>query len=294
MPPVATRQLDENSWGPVFLVRTIRSLKDALFPVTCLTCGCFYARKTDSGSTVSGAPSMEFFLFESYEKVFQILLASHLCPDCVLGFSPVRSPLCPSCGIMFRGGKGDDHVCQECIRSSRRFHKARAVGVYEDRLVDVVRRFKYDGKIQLARPLEILMFMAFIRHWADDPVHLVLPVPLHGERLRKRGFNQAYLLIKDWPILSAKSHLPDFEYQVEKEILQRSVKTKSQTGLNREQRRINLRGAFTVKDPAKIFGKRVLVVDDVNTTGTTINECAHALLDAGADRVDALTLAKAL
>ncbi|OGP57335.1 MAG: hypothetical protein A2V65_04095 [Deltaproteobacteria bacterium RBG_13_49_15] len=195
---------------------------------------------------------------------------------------------------MFRGGKGGDYVCRECIRSSRRLHKARAVGVYEDRLVEVIHRFKYDGKIQLARPLEILMFMAFIRHWAGDPVHLILPVPLHGERLRKRGFNQSYLLIKGWRMLTTKSHLPDFDYQVEKEILQRSVKTKSQTGLNREQRRINLKGAFTVKDPAKIFGKRVLIVDDVNTTGTTLDECAQALLGAGADRVDALTLAKAL
>jgi ComF family protein len=195
---------------------------------------------------------------------------------------------------MFHGRQGLDHLCPACDGSVRVFGKARAVGAYAEKMMQAVHRLKYDGKIQLARPLGMLMFHAFCRIWDDDPVDWVMPVPLHRRRLKSRGYNQASLLVRDWPRYSRLSQRPPFAYRISKEILIRTRWEKSQTGLSRKARSAGVRNAFTVKSPSRVRGKKILLVDDVHTTGATIEACAAILRRAGARQVDVLTLARTL
>jgi ComF family protein len=158
----------------------------------------------------------------------------------------------------------------------------------------LVHRFKYAGKIQLAGPLGRLMRNTFMRYWNSEKVDLILPVPLHSIKFRKRGFNQSYLLIRRWKSTSSPTLGEVFDVPVNTDVLVRSKATVSQTGLGRQQRLKNIKAAFSVKIPEKVIDKKVLLVDDVYTTGATVNECARVLLKAGADRVDVLTVARAM
>lgn len=195
---------------------------------------------------------------------------------------------------MFAACSGEDHTCGECLQRPKRFRMARAFGVYDEALLDAIHRFKYRGKIQLARPLGTLLAAALLMHWRDDPPDLVVPVPLHPRRLRERGFNQALLLSRGWfrGGRSLRSQLPPMA--LERDILQRKRWTAPQTGLGRKARLNNIRNAFTVAGRDRIAGKKILLIDDVYTTGATVNECARVLRKAGAARVDALTLARTL
>ena len=157
-----------------------------------------------------------------------------------------------------------------------------------------IHRFKYAGKIQLAGLLGGLMLNAYRRFWQHAKFDLILPVPLHTKKLRKRGFNQSYLLIRSWKSIS---NLPATELStnpVATDVLIKSKATLPQTGLGRQQRLKNVKGAFRVLTPHKVKAKKVLLIDDVYTTGATVNECARVLLKAGAERVDVLTVARAI
>jgi len=158
----------------------------------------------------------------------------------------------------------------------------------------VIHCFKYKGKIQLARPLGTLLFAAFISFWDKMSIDLIVPVPLHAKKLRIRGFNPSFLLVKDWvrilELLSGR--LPDI--QVDINVLAREKWTEPQTGLGRKERLANIKNAFNISDGSKITGKKILLVDDVYTTGATVNECAKVLLKGGAGHVDVLTLARSM
>jgi len=163
---------------------------------------------------------------------------------------------------------------------------ARAAFAYHGSLREVVHCFKYRGKTQLFRPLGRLMQTAFLRFWQGRPVDLVLPVPLHRSRLRERGFNQALLLARGWRQGDGPPLPP-----VDGGVLVRMRATASQAGLDRKGRCANIAGAFAVRSPERVEGRRLLVVDDVLTTGATVEECARALKASGAAAVDVLTLA---
>lgn len=120
----------------------------------------------------------------------------------------------------------------------------------------------------------------------DQPV-LVLPVPLHISKRRKRGFNQSELIAKE-----ALKHLPLSRFEPHAGNLRRLRATDSQTGLTRHQRRENVRGAFRVDRPQQLNGRSVLLVDDVYTTGTTLNECARVIRAAGASQIVVATVAR--
>ncbi|MCK7503942.1 MAG: hypothetical protein MZV70_07475 [Desulfobacterales bacterium] len=159
------------------------------------------------------------------------LLGPHFCPGCLQGVLRVGHPLCPGCGVMFKGGVGEDHVCGRCLATPPPFHMARAAFVYDRSLVDVIHCFKYKGKTQLARPLGLLLFEAFERYWGRAPVDVVLPVPLHRRRLRERGFNQALLLVRRWPLRPGMPKVP-----VDTDVLRRARATAPQAGLGRRGR----------------------------------------------------------
>lgn len=161
-------------------------------------------------------------------------------------------------------------------------------------LMTAIHRFKYAGKIQLAEPLGRLMLNAYRRFWEPEKFDLILPVPLHAKKLRKRGFNQSYLLIRSWKTISIPLAVELSAIPVSTDVLIKKKATIPQTGLGRQQRLINIRGAFRVQYPQKVDAKKVLLIDDVYTTGATVNECARMLLKAGAEFVDVLTVARAM
>ena len=130
------------------------------------------------------------------------------------------------------------------------------------------------------------MAEALQRYWHGSSPDLLLPVPLHRQRLRERGFNQALLLVKD---LSRRTGIP-----CDKRILQKKKPTLPQVNLSGPEREKGVRGAFQITEKEKLKGKLILLVDDVYTTGATVNECSKVLMAGGAERVDVFTLAHAI
>jgi ComF family protein len=207
------------------------------------------------------------------------------CPQCTAGIRFIRSPLCPRCGMPYPHLEGEDHLCGECLVAERPFAVARAVGLYEDTLLTAIHLFKYRGRIGIGKVLGNIMADFAGGIWDMKAFSVIMPVPLHKKRLRERGFNQAVILARR---IAKRFALPlDFL------ALRREVFTEPQVGLGHEERSINVRGAFTVREPERAAGKRILLVDDVYTTGSTLAECARTLLNAEADSVAVLTLARA-
>jgi ComF family protein len=296
------------------LIRTVKAFKQALFPTRCLVCGSFFHsaqhKKCDLEPGAMDADrsniAQEFiekpvltsahgnYYSDNIPKVFEKLMTPFLCPTCTSGFLPVESPQCSRCGMVFKSRQGEDHVCGECLDSPKRFQIARSAGIYKYTLMAVIHCFKYKGKTQLARPLGTLLFTAFINFWDKMSIDLIVPVPLHVKKLRMRGFNPSFLLVKDWVRIPEFLHvgLPDIPIDIN--VLERRRWTEPQTGLGRKERLANIKNAFNISNDSKITGKRILLVDDVYTTGATVNECAKVLLKGGAGHVDVLTLARAV
>jgi len=283
------------------LIRIAESLREALFPTRCLVCGSFFHPVDHKGYPSCGKDFQGGGVFSRDRTfIFNMLMESFLCPACSKGFSPVESPLCLKCGAMFRSREGDDHLCGPCLSSTKRYRKARAVGIYDKTLRPLIHCFKYKEKIQLANPLEKLLFALFINFYykegndGEEGTDLVVPVPLHVRRFRKRGFNQAFFLIRNWVGMAQAldMNLPFFE--IGRDILVRNKWTEPQVGLDRDKRRLNMKDAFSLSDSERVKGKRILLVDDVYTTGATVDECAKILMGGGAKYVDVLTLARTM
>lgn len=296
------------------LIRIAKAFKKALFPTRCLVCGSFFHSEqqhifdlkpgaTDADSSniaqkfieeIDLTSAHDNYYLGNIPKVFDKLMAPFLCPTCTSGFLPVESPKCPRCGMMFKSRQGEDHLCGECLDSPKGFQIARSAGIYKYTLMAVIHCFKYKGKIQLSRPLGTLLFAAFVSFWDKMNIDLIVPVPLHSKKLKMRGFNPSFLLVKDWVRIAKflNVRLPDIPVDIN--VLARRRWTEPQTGLGRKERLANIKNAFNISNGSKITGKRILLVDDVYTTGATVNECAKVLLKDGAGRVDVLTLARAV
>lgn len=207
-----------------------------------------------------------------------------ICETCFNGFVKIGPPRCPICGIPFFTGMQEDHVCEECLRKRPFFLRARAPYLYQGGLMTAIHRFKYGGRSHFADTLGPLL-ASFAGAWLGEREDLlVMPVPLHPKRLRERGFNQSLLLARH--VASALAAELDFLS------LRRTKHTIPQTGLKAMERRKNVRKAFQVATYEAVKGRAVLLVDDVATTGNTLNECARVLRKAGASEVFSLVLAR--
>jgi ComF family protein len=199
--------------------------------------------------------------------------------------------LCERCGRPFLTAAGDDHVCGDCIARAPAFFSARAWACYPNGatgghpLRQVVQKFKYGRKVSLGKPLGRLLAHGCREFVAACKPDVIVPVPLHRARLRWRGFNQSVLLGRE---VSRVSRIP-----IELFLLTRDRETLPQTQLSEDERRKNVRGAFSVRPDAATAGSTVLLVDDVYTSGATVNECSRVLKRAGARTVYVLTLARA-
>jgi ComF family protein len=196
--------------------------------------------------------------------------------------------------LPFPSRSGPDHLCAECIAQPKFFRIARAPLIYEQVLTGVIHGFKYKAKIQLADPLSKILLTAFNLFWEEDSIDLVLPVPLHQQKIRKRGFNQAYLLVRNWNRLTGQEPYCRADVQIERNLLVRRAATAPQSDLGRAMRAVNVKNAFDLKGRDRVKDRRILLIDDVYTTGSTVNECARLLLNCGARHVDVLTLARAV
>lgn len=212
------------------------------------------------------------------------------CVACREKIRLVSHPLCGRCGRPFLDASGEDHLCGACLMRTPHFLQARAWACYpreeteEHPLREVVQRFKYGRKVSLGKPLGRLMAKGCYGFFQGCPLDVIIPVPLHPKRLRWRGFNQAVILAREVSRLWQVPMDPFFLF--------RSRETPPQTQLREEERRKNVRSAFSLNPEKSVEGKRLLLVDDVYTSGATVNECSRTLVRAGAKEVYVLTLAR--
>ncbi len=216
-----------------------------------------------------------------------------LCAACRKNLIPFESPHCTCCGHLFPRGPGENHLCTHCLETPLPMEKVRAAFAYQGSLKGLLPRFKYSARLSLAQEFESHLYAAFETHFDPLAVDLVLPIPLHIKKLRQRGFNQAYLLVRNFIRLFGERHGALPPWQINLTALERIRHTPPQTGFDTRARFRNMAGAFAVKEPDRIGEKRILLVDDVYTTGATCHSAARALLEAGAAGVDVLVLARA-
>lgn len=204
-----------------------------------------------------------------------------VCEKCMERLNFVSRTACVICGrpLISQSLK----KCDDCTQVARLFNCGRGVGVYGGQLKEYILDLKYRGRWDLAEPLGELMGEFLKAHRELLPVDVIVPVPLHMERLAERGYNQAELLAR---CLGRKARIP-----LSSANLVRTRATLPQKGLKLKERMGNMSGAFSALIPGDIQGKSVLLVDDIFTTGITANECSKTLLLAGARQVKVLVLA---
>ncbi|MDH4152202.1 MAG: ComF family protein [Nitrospira sp.] len=214
-------------------------------------------------------------------------LVPHFCTSCWSTLQPMPTARCARCDRPFVSpaatAYSPQHRCYACVEHPPSYTRAWTLYPYTPPLQDAIRLLKYQGKVSLVTPLANLMLTTLPQ---VDAIDLVIPVPLHHERLCQREFNQALLLADQ-----IGRHL---SISVSYTNLVRTTPTPPQTTLSRRNRLKNLRHTFAVQHPAELMNKRILLIDDVFTTGTTVNECAKTLRRSGSADVFVLTLARTI
>ncbi len=207
--------------------------------------------------------------------------AAHcLCPKCFGKLKFITKPCCKICGRPFEYDMFDNLICGKCMEKKPRFDMARSVLIYDKFSKQLILAFKHGDHTELA-PL-FTKFLLFAEPEIFKNVDMILPVPLHRFRLIRRKYNQAGVLGKH---LSRKTKIPFYP-----SVIKRVKSTQSQGHMSRTKRKRNLVGAFQIPKPDKVKGKTILLIDDVMTTGATVEECAKTLKKAGAKSVKVLTL----
>ncbi len=207
-----------------------------------------------------------------------------LCSSCWQQIDYITAPQCKICGFPFEYHYADKSLCGACLQEQPIFNQARSTFIYTDASKPLILRFKHADGIHAA--LTFGKWMANAGKELLDNADLLLPVPLHWTRLFTRRYNQAALLVNS---LAQETGIPAYN-----DILTRNRYTPSQGQRTPRQRKLNVSGAFNVakKHQQLIVDKRLLLVDDVYTTGATVNACAKSLLKHGVAAVDVLTLAR--
>jgi len=206
-----------------------------------------------------------------------------LCKSCLAAIHPLPAARCPICALPYPIASGLGHLCGRCNVSRPLFKNVHAVGLYQGPLSKAVHALKFSRSPLLVRFLGNQLAKTVRRQRQADISPLIVAVPLHPSRLRRRGVNQSLLLARQigrqlgWPVTS--------------DLLQKPVATPLQQRLGARQRLTNLRGAFAAR--RELSGEKILLVDDVMTTGTTARVCTETLLAAGAGEVIIAVIARA-
>ncbi|MGQ9745156.1 MAG: ComF family protein [Dissulfurimicrobium sp.] len=206
-----------------------------------------------------------------------------LCTECLAEIKDITSPLCTICGAPFISRTGIDHVCEKCLRDPPFFTKARAAFEYSGPVRTLIKKIKFqDDRYALKTICQITTKKLMDISCSD--LGLLVPVPLHNSRLRQRGFNQALELAK-----GIFHGLP-----IDIDLLVRHKKTPPQTGLDEARRLRNVEDAFYATCRLKKACRKVTIIDDIFTTGSTVNACAKALKKAGVEQVEVFTIARTI
>lgn len=208
---------------------------------------------------------------------------SYICRDCKKKLKKIIPPLCIKCSKPI--DYASECLCPDCTVYEKSFETAKAPFSYEGLVKDSIYSYKYHNKPYFYKFFAACL-LSFMKENNYTSFDYITSVPLHRSKMRTRGYNQAELLAK---CLSRKLSIPYAD------ALKRTVKTTKQSQQSRDERRKNLQGAFALKSPHKnksIKNSRVLLVDDVYTTGSTADECSKTLLNFGVSKVYVITIAR--
>lgn len=244
---------------------------------------------------------MEYNGFEHLRKIFRAIGAllyppvcifcgteptlpdSDICETCANNIIPVENPVCHYCGFPIPAlNSSHENLCGRCLRNRPAFDKARFSVFYTRVMRRGILEFKFHNSLFLGEALSKFLTITFYEHFAGEDLDAIIPIPVHDKRLIRRGYNQAAVLARK---LGKNVGLP-----VLSTTLVKTVNTIPQTQLKRKQRIENVKGSFAVNNPLKIRDKKLLLLDDVFTTGSTISEASLTLKRHGANLVDALVL----
>ena len=203
-----------------------------------------------------------------------------ICDNCLSKLEFIKEQVCQKCGVSVNG---KTKICIECKGKNFNFDRNYAVLDYDGDVRDKIIGFKQNGNKYIGEAFAWLIEHKYRELNLDDKIDIIIPMPINDKRLKERGYNQSEVLSLELESTG----------KVNTSIIKRIKDTPHQTGLSREHREANLHGCFAVIDKKKIKGKNILIIDDIYTTGSTINECASTLLKAGANTVTSLTLARA-
>lgn len=209
-----------------------------------------------------------------------------LCEKCKEKINFIKDNFCAKCGGVAEGKIISGATCGKCKIEEKYFTISRSVARYSDVLKDIIHKFKYNKKKYLAKPLSNLM-IDYLRNDSSidiKNIDIIIPVPLHKKRLQERGFNQSELL--------GKCLSEDFKIELASDVLFRTKNTVPQFNLSPFQRAENIKGAFEVKNQNIIKDKNILLLDDIYTTGSTLQEASKSLKKAKTKNIYCLTLAR--
>ena len=209
-----------------------------------------------------------------------------VCQQCWTQVRFIRPPFCERCGLPYPGDLTTPFECANCREMELHFTSARSAVVARGIVRDAIHRYKYQRALWFEPFLADLLIREAKPVLRGQPWDFIVPVPLYSVKQREREFNQAGRLARH---LSAATAIP-----LRSKLLRRVVPTATQTLLTREQRAVNMRGAFLADDRVHLDGERIVLVDDVFTTGATTSACAKALHAAGAGEVCVWTVARGL
>ena len=206
----------------------------------------------------------------------------NFCRQCAESIIYLKKPLCRICGMELIGAEDRNFLCGECLRSPPTYTLARSLVRYQGGVRQLVQKLKYGRDTSISGGISAIIDAADLTEFGD--CCWILPVPLHRERHRRRGLNQATFL--------AGLLFPANKQNIRPDWLYRKYNTTPQTTLSGFERRNNLAGAFGIRSDNGLQNTKVCLVDDVYTTGTTVGECAATLIAAGVCEVKVLTLAR--
>jgi ComF family protein len=207
----------------------------------------------------------------------------HLCRDCLLAIEIIQSPYCARCGDPVSGRIEHEYVCSACRATPPAFDLARSAARFQGGLREALHTFKYGNGVHLRSDLGMLLRACVETHYAVSDFDALTYVPLYHAKERERTYNQSHVLAAE--LARALGKLV-FRH------VARVRATPSQTTLTTRERALNVKNAFQVLERRWLEGRSVLLIDDVMTTGATVNEVARVLKEAGAPRVLVATVAR--
>jgi ComF family protein len=210
----------------------------------------------------------------------------YVCRQCWLNVQFIRPPVCQRCGLPLEGEITGNFDCSNCKDSDLYFRRAYAAVAAKTLVLDVIHRYKYGRQLWFEPFLANLLIREALPILRAEPWDFVVPVPLHPVKRREREFNQAERLARH---LAQAASIP-----LNTKLLRRITPTVTQTTLTRRQRATNMHGAFAMRRGLKLSGQKIILVDDVFTTGATTNACARVLRRAGAGDICVWTVARGL